>query len=103
MSDGEIDRKESTPTQLKTRSDWNGDPPPREWVYEGWLGYRLTLFTGHGGKGKSRLALQLAAAVASGTKRAVDTARTQRQGHTYCEGDARGRRGCPGAGGILGR
>lgn len=67
VSDGEIDRKESTPTQLKTRSDWNGDPPPREWVYEGWLGYRLTLFTGHGGKGKSRLALQLAAAVASGT------------------------------------
>lgn len=48
-------------------SNWSGVPPPREWVCKGWLSHRLTLFTGHGGSGKSRLALQLAAAVASGT------------------------------------
>ena len=58
--------KEPRP-QIETRTDWGGVPPSRDWVYEGWLGYRLTLFTGHGGMGKSRLALQLAAAVASGT------------------------------------
>ncbi len=53
--------------RIKVHRDWSGEAPPREWICEGWLGYRLTLFTGHGGRGKSRLALQLAAAVASGT------------------------------------
>ena len=52
--------------RIKVHRDWSGDAPPREWICNGWLGYRLTLFTGHGGRGKSRLALQLAAAVASG-------------------------------------
>ena len=53
---------------VETRTDWSGPAPLREWICEGWLGHRLTLFTGHGGRGKSRLALQLAAAIASGTR-----------------------------------
>ena len=51
--------------RIEYRNDWKGDAQPREWICEGWLNYRLTLFTGHGGTGKSQLALQLAAAVAS--------------------------------------
>ena len=42
------------------------DPPPRDWIIPGWLpAGQLTLLTGEGGKGKSRLALQLAAGVAA--------------------------------------
>ena len=42
-------------------------PPPRPWLVRGWLpSDRVTLFTGGGGRGKSRLALQLAASLASG-------------------------------------
>ena len=52
--------------RIKVHRDWSGAAPSREWICNGWLGYRLTLFTGHGGRGKSRLALQLAAAIASG-------------------------------------
>ena len=51
--------------RIKYRNDWSGAAPLREWLCPGWLNYRLTLFTGHGGTGKSRLGLQLAAAVAS--------------------------------------
>ena len=51
--------------RIEYRNDWNGDAPPREWIWKDWLNHRLTLFTGHGGAGKSYLALQLAAAVAS--------------------------------------
>ena len=51
--------------RIEYRNDWKGDAQPREWICEGWLNYRLTLFTGHGGTGKSQLALQLAAAVSS--------------------------------------
>ncbi len=54
--------------RIKYRNQWKGDVQPREWICEGWLNYRLTLFTGHGGAGKSHLALQLAAAVASKAK-----------------------------------
>ena len=47
-------------------TDWTGDPPPREWLLDGWLAVgRVHLLTGAGGRGKSRLALQLAAALAS--------------------------------------
>ena len=55
--------------RIEYRNDWKGDAQPREWICEGWLNYRLTLFTGHGGTGKSQLALQLAAAVASKVRR----------------------------------
>ena len=47
-------------------TDWTGRPPDREWLIDGWLAVgRVHLLTGAGGRGKSRLALQLAAAVAS--------------------------------------
>ena len=54
----------ATPS-IEPRNDWKGPAPSREWVCYGWLPQRLILFTGHGGAGKSRIALQLAAAVAS--------------------------------------
>ena len=45
---------------------WTGEPPPREWLLPGWLAVgRVHLLTGAGGRGKSRMALQLAAALAS--------------------------------------
>lgn len=51
------------------RSEWDGKPPPREWLAgsgrDGWLpAGRVAMLTGPGESGKSRLALQLAAAVA---------------------------------------
>lgn len=47
-------------------TDWTGEPPAREWLLPGWLAVgRVHLLTGAGGRGKSRLALQLAAALAS--------------------------------------
>ena len=42
-------------------------PAPRKWLVEDWLpAGRVTMLTGEGGAGKSRLALQLAAGIASG-------------------------------------
>lgn len=47
------------------RTDWNARPPAREWLAPGWLpAGRVGLLTGPGSAGKSRLALQLAVAVA---------------------------------------
>ena len=44
-----------------------GEAPPREWLVSGWLPTGcMTILSGRGGFGKSRLALQLAAGVASG-------------------------------------
>ena len=47
---------------------WPEQPPPsRSWIVRDWLpAGRVTMLTGAGGTGKSRLALQLAAAVATG-------------------------------------
>ena len=48
---------------------WSTAPPPqpRQWVIDGWLPLNaITILAGSGGIGKSRLALQLAAGVASG-------------------------------------
>lgn len=57
------------PDQVKPRTDWSGDPPDRDWLIPGWLpAHRVALLTGEGGRGKSRLALQLAAAVARGSR-----------------------------------
>ena len=43
------------------------EPPPRRWLIQGWLPVgRVALLSGKAGQGKSRLALQLAAALASG-------------------------------------
>ena len=42
------------------------NPPKRDWLIPGWLpANRLTLLTGSGGVGKSRLVLQIAIALAS--------------------------------------
>ena len=48
-------------------SQWNKPVSDREWYVQGWLpAGRLTLLSGPGGAGKSRLALQLAASMACG-------------------------------------
>ena len=48
---------------------WTGEypPPPRRWLIRGWMpAARVSMLAGRGGAGKSRLALQLAAGIASG-------------------------------------
>ena len=62
------------PIELKT---WNTTEPPssRRWLVNGWLpAGRVTLLVGQGGVGKSRLAIQLAAGIASGGRRAEEAA-----------------------------
>ena len=52
-------------------NEWNLDekPPSREWLIDRWMAaYRITILTGRGGAGKSRLALQLAMAMAAGVR-----------------------------------
>ena len=47
--------------------EWTGVPNPRRWLVHGWLpAGRIALLAGDGGAGKSRLALQLSAAIARG-------------------------------------
>ena len=52
----------------KARNQWaDVQPPPRDWIIRNWLpAGRVTLLSGAGGGGKSRLALQLSVAIASG-------------------------------------
>ena len=59
---------QSTPAEVVTT--WADDPPdPAPFLVPGWLpAERVTLFTGKGGAGKSRLALQLAMAMARGSR-----------------------------------
>ena len=50
-----------------THSTPRGRPPEREWLLPGWLpAGRVTRLSSHGGSGKSYLALELAAAIATG-------------------------------------
>ena len=53
---------------LDTQTEWAAfAPDPLEWIIDGWLpAGRIGILSGQGGRGKSRLALQLAAAMASG-------------------------------------
>ena len=52
---------------LNVSTERNPAPPPQLWLVQNWLpADRLAMLTGIGGAGKSRLALQLAAAVAAG-------------------------------------
>lgn len=52
---------------LEVTSLVNPDPPPVEWMVNGWMLWsRVALLSGDGGLGKSRLALRLAAGIASG-------------------------------------
>lgn len=49
------------------RDTWTGAAPARRWLIPHWLAEsRISLFVGRGGRGKSRLALQLAATIAAG-------------------------------------
>ena len=55
------------PITTKTWEDIGSDPPDRDWLVTGWMPTGcVTILSGRGGFGKSRLALQLAAGVASG-------------------------------------
>ena len=51
-------------------TDWRAiDAPPREWLIRDWLpAGRIGMLSGKGGSGKSMLAVQLAAALASGER-----------------------------------
>ena len=52
---------------IETGDNWTSAPPEREWLIRNWLpAGRIAMLTGEGGAGKSRLALQLAANMASG-------------------------------------
>lgn len=58
---------ENKPHDLHTPPDYPIDIPPREYIVRNWLpSNRMTIFVGAGGRGKSRLALQIASAVAGG-------------------------------------
>ena len=55
------------PGALVEHCDWSAPAAARDWVVQDWLpSGRVALLTGQGGNGKSRLALQLAAAIAGG-------------------------------------
>ena len=75
---------QARPIKLQT---WDkADPPdPRRWLVDDWLpAGRVTLLAGPGGIGKSRLALQLAAGIASGGGR-PDKANHAGQASTWIE------------------
>ena len=60
-----IETGEPAPGELN--EDWTAPPAPRRWLVPGWLpAGRIALLTGEGAVGKSRLAIQLCAAVATG-------------------------------------
>ena len=62
-----LTRAIETATPLRTATWGHTQPEPRQWLIDERLpAGRVALLTGEGGAGKSRLALQLAAGVASG-------------------------------------
>ena len=62
-----LSRAIETATPLRVATWGNTRPAPRQWLIDERLpASRVTLFTGEGGAGKSRLMLQLAVGVASG-------------------------------------
>lgn len=62
------------PTLASVLTDHDPNPPPVSWLVKGWMpDATLSVLTGAGGAGKSRIALQLAVAVATGTKRFIQT------------------------------
>ena len=55
--------------RLMIATDWSEPPATHQWLVEGWLSHgRIALLAGKGGLGKSKLALQLATAVATGAE-----------------------------------
>ncbi|MCY3710167.1 MAG: AAA family ATPase [Caldilineaceae bacterium] len=70
-------RKLLNPDPLLTSvlTDHSPDPPPLSWLVKDWMpDATLSVLTGAGGAGKSRIALQLAVAVATGAKQFIRTA-----------------------------
>ena len=58
---------EPAPPHVEAGDDWTPTPPTREWLIPDWLpAGRIGALAGEGKRGKSRLALQLAAAIAAG-------------------------------------
>ena len=67
-----------------------GEPPPRRWLIDQWLpAGSVALLTGEGGAGKSRLALQLAAGIAtthSDTDKWIEGADAPKLGNAIADG-----------------
>ena len=62
------------PTLTSVITDHSPNPPPVSWLVKDWMpDATLSVLTGAGGAGKSRIALQLAVAVATGAERFIQT------------------------------
>ena len=62
------------PALANVLTEHSPNPPPVSWLVKGWMpDATLSVLTGAGGAGKSRIALQLAVAVATGAKRFIQT------------------------------
>ena len=60
------------PVLTNVLTDHSPNPPPVSWLVKDWMpDATLSVLTGSGGAGKSRIALQLAVAVATGAKRFI--------------------------------
>ncbi|MXX26982.1 MAG: AAA family ATPase [Caldilineaceae bacterium SB0668_bin_21] len=62
------------PALANVLTDHSPNPPPVSWLVKDWMpDATLSVLTGAGGAGKSRIALQLAVAVATGAERFIQT------------------------------
>lgn len=62
------------PALASVLTDHSPNPPPVSWLVKDWMpDATLSVLTGAGGAGKSRIALQLAVAVATGAERFIQT------------------------------
>ncbi len=62
------------PALANVLTDHSSNPPPVSWLVKDWMpDATLSVLTGAGGAGKSRIALQLAVAVATGAERFIQT------------------------------
>ena len=62
------------PALTSVLTDHSPNPPPVSWLVKDWMpDATLSVLTGAGGAGKSRIALQLAVAVATGAERFIQT------------------------------
>lgn len=91
----EVDFRHTNGTSASARKtsiidprEWSSEPPPREWVVDGWIprGYVTGLY-GDGGIGKSLLAQQLLTSIATGRPWLGMTTVTGRAFGLMCEDD----------------
>ena len=62
-----VDIHDRDDAPLDVCESWGDEPPDREWLIDAWLpAGRVTMMTGTGGAGKSRLSIQLLSALARG-------------------------------------